>query len=315
LCESSAGRRIAAARVCRQFPEAFVLIAKGALHISALCSLKPYLNGENATELFELCGAKSARRVEELLATRFPKPDVRDSIRRLPMQRATPDAGSNANGPPILEDTTTQHSPKTPLEGARDSLFFSPADSQAARLPGPPPRAAAGRIEPLSADRFGVHFTADTEFRELLERVRGLAGHRLPSGDPDPDPDPDPKRIRRTTQARATCPGGGSARGLPARRKAVHVRFEGWAAVWLAQVPRARPHPALGGGRRADGGELAGPLRCSQQKRGDALLRQSPHTGGRRRAWRPQTAGGASQQRDVTNLERWRESESRRRRL
>jgi len=28
-----------------------------------------------------------------------------------------------------------------------------------------------------------VHFTADGEFRELLERVRGLAGHRLPSGD------------------------------------------------------------------------------------------------------------------------------------
>jgi hypothetical protein len=35
----------------------------------------------------------------------------------------------------------------------------------------------------LSADRYGVHFTADGEFRELLERVRGLAGHRLPSGD------------------------------------------------------------------------------------------------------------------------------------
>ena len=181
LCESSAGRRIAAARVCRKFPEAFALVAMGELHISALCSLKTYVNGENATELFDLCRGKSARRVEELLAARFPRPDVRDSIRRLPMQRAAPDVGSNANGPPILEHTTTQHSPKTPLEGASDSLCASPADSQAASLP--LPRAATGRIEPLSADRFGVHFTADTEFRELLERVRGLAGHRLPSGD------------------------------------------------------------------------------------------------------------------------------------
>src|SRR6185295_9311178 len=41
----------------------------------------------------------------------------------------------------------------------------------------------ARRLEPLSADRYGVHFTADGEFRELLERVRGLAGHRLPNGD------------------------------------------------------------------------------------------------------------------------------------
>ena len=101
MCESSAGRRIAAARVCRQFPEAFALVAKGGLHISALCSLKPYVNGENATELFELCSGKSARRVEELLAARFPKPDVRDSIRRLPMQRivaSASDAGIDAKG-------------------------------------------------------------------------------------------------------------------------------------------------------------------------------------------------------------------------
>src|SRR6185295_18589376 len=41
----------------------------------------------------------------------------------------------------------------------------------------------ARRLEPLSADRYGVHFTADGEFCELLERVRGLAGHRLPNGD------------------------------------------------------------------------------------------------------------------------------------
>ena len=39
------------------------------------------------------------------------------------------------------------------------------------------------RIEPLCADRYGVHFTADGEFCELFERVRGLAGHRLPNGD------------------------------------------------------------------------------------------------------------------------------------
>jgi 5-methylcytosine-specific restriction endonuclease McrA len=184
LCESSAGRRIAAARVCRQFPEGFALVANGDLHISALCLLKQHVNRENATELFELCRGKSARRVDELLAARFPKPDVRDSIRRLPMQRAAaPDAGSDANSAQILEDTTTQHPPETPLENAPDSLCAAPGDSQTARMLRPPSRAAAGRIEPLSADRFGVHFTADAEFRELLERVRGLAGHRLPSGD------------------------------------------------------------------------------------------------------------------------------------
>jgi hypothetical protein len=32
-------------------------------------------------------------------------------------------------------------------------------------------------------DRFGVHFTADLELRELIERARALTSHRLPKGD------------------------------------------------------------------------------------------------------------------------------------
>ena len=35
----------------------------------------------------------------------------------------------------------------------------------------------------LSTSRFGVHFTADAELRELIERARALASHRLPNGD------------------------------------------------------------------------------------------------------------------------------------
>jgi len=38
-------------------------------------------------------------------------------------------------------------------------------------------------LEALSADRFGVHFTADAELKELLERARALASHRLPKND------------------------------------------------------------------------------------------------------------------------------------
>jgi hypothetical protein len=128
LCESSAGRRIAAARVCRKFPEACALVAKGDLHISALCSLKPYVNLQNATELFELCSGKSARRVDELLAARFPKPNVRDSIRRLPMPLAVAtasDVGSEPSNAPISDETSRLDSPEIPVEGARDSLLFS----------------------------------------------------------------------------------------------------------------------------------------------------------------------------------------------
>src|SRR6187399_1324296 len=66
LCESTAGRHIGAARVCRKHPEAFALVASGALHASALSLLKKHLTAENAGELFELCKHRSARKVEEL---------------------------------------------------------------------------------------------------------------------------------------------------------------------------------------------------------------------------------------------------------
>src|SRR5881394_4009178 len=83
LCEATAGRHIAAARVCRRHPEVFAMVASGALHASALSLLRKHLTPENARELFALCKHRSARKVDELLAARFPRPDVRDLVRRL----------------------------------------------------------------------------------------------------------------------------------------------------------------------------------------------------------------------------------------
>src|SRR3954454_21771137 len=47
LCESTAGRHIAAARVCREHPEAFAMVASGALHASALSLLRKHLPSKN----------------------------------------------------------------------------------------------------------------------------------------------------------------------------------------------------------------------------------------------------------------------------
>src|SRR6187551_2839505 len=50
LCESTAGRHIAAARVCRDHPQVFAMVASGALHASALSLLRKHLTPENAAE-------------------------------------------------------------------------------------------------------------------------------------------------------------------------------------------------------------------------------------------------------------------------
>ena len=151
------------------------MVASGALHASALSLLRKHLTTDNAAELFVLCKQRSARKVEELLAARFPRPDVRDLVRRLPAQPGpTLDVGCAS------EKVPTEISLREPSDALEKTTATESRPREPLVAPAPP---KPGRLEPLSADRYGVHFTADREFRELLERVRGLAGHRLPSGD------------------------------------------------------------------------------------------------------------------------------------
>ena len=90
MSEGAAGRRVTAVRVCRRFPDAFGRVARGELHLCALCALASHLNAENAAELFAACKGKTRRQIEELLAVRFPRPDVREQIRRLPVRVQVP---------------------------------------------------------------------------------------------------------------------------------------------------------------------------------------------------------------------------------
>src|SRR6187549_2339418 len=94
MSEGTAGRRVTATRVCRRFPVAFERVARGELHLCALCALAPHLNSENSAELLEACRSKTRRQIEELLAARFPRPDVREQIRRLPVRAQVPPAAS-----------------------------------------------------------------------------------------------------------------------------------------------------------------------------------------------------------------------------
>jgi hypothetical protein len=183
FCKSSAGRRIAAARVCRKYPQAFARIARGELQLSALSLLAPHLTRENAAELFEGCKGRSCDQVEELLAARFPKPVLRDSIRCLPArpEGRTPDGGRERE---VLANTNTIGSDRPPAcavaEAGSETRAAETRRVDEAGTARPAPRArpatpAQRKLEPLSPDRFGVHFTADAKFRELLEEVRALA--------------------------------------------------------------------------------------------------------------------------------------------
>ncbi len=180
LSESSAGRRITAARVGRRFPGVFAAVARGELTLSILCALNPYLNQENAAELLGACGGMKRQQVEEILAARFPRPDVPESIRRLPVRAAAIEVTATA-----AESMLTAPVEVAPLTArAFEPGLILPAFAvEAPTTPiAPPSPSAKGRVEPLSVDRYGVHFTADGEFRDLLEAARALASHQLLAG-------------------------------------------------------------------------------------------------------------------------------------
>jgi 5-methylcytosine-specific restriction endonuclease McrA len=149
------------------------------------------LYSENATELFEACSGKSYEQALELLAARFPKPNVRDLIRRLPARSddRAPDIGSPPEVATLadratLAGTAASRSGSVDRAASLDSPGISPTTAHGpSAQPGPLPAPTRRALEPLSADRYGVHFTADAEFRELLAEVRALASHRHPGGD------------------------------------------------------------------------------------------------------------------------------------
>ena len=189
MSEGTAGRRVTAARVCRRFPDAFERVARGELHLCALCALAPHLNEQNAAEWFEACKGKTRRQIEELLAARFPRPDVREQIRRLPARGQGLTNGAVAEGMNgfVVQTMPAVRGLEAPVIAADLGSASGPAPSDGARVEvrvaDPRLRHRARELEPLSADRFGVHFTADAELRDLIERARALASHQIPRGD------------------------------------------------------------------------------------------------------------------------------------
>src|SRR6266545_831343 len=80
LSDETAFKRIRAARTARQFPSILAALADGRLHVSAVVLLAPYLTPANADELLTAAAHRSKAEIEQLLAERFPRPDLPDRL-------------------------------------------------------------------------------------------------------------------------------------------------------------------------------------------------------------------------------------------
>jgi hypothetical protein len=187
--EDEACRRIDAARIARKWPMIFARIAGGEVSLTVLGKLKPVLTDENATELLDAVSGRTVREAERILAARFPKPDVADSIRKLP------DAKRAGSRPGALEKRSS-----TPESASIAELMnVSAGESERAAAPAsggttcgnagtrekdePKRPADRGRMQPLSAERIQVKFTASRALEEKIELARDLMSHGNPQGD------------------------------------------------------------------------------------------------------------------------------------
>ena len=171
LSEDSAFKRIRAARVARQFPLVFAMLADGRLHLSAVGVLAPHLTPENVDGLLAAATHQSKAAIERLLAERFPQPDL---PARIEGRAAAP---------------TNERSAPGRIEVADDQLApgrvkFSDMKLQlATAVESPSPETARPRVAPLAPGRFGLQFTVGQETHEKLRYAQALLGHAVPTGD------------------------------------------------------------------------------------------------------------------------------------
>jgi hypothetical protein len=151
--EDAAYKRIRVARLAREFPALYGMLADGRLHVSALMTLSAYLTAENADGLLAAAANQTRAGIERLIAERFPQPDLPTLV--LPV--TAPTCGSQL---------------------APGRVNFSPTE-HAARLSEPP-----SRVAPLAPQRFAVQFTMDQETHDDLLYAQALLGHSVPNGDP-----------------------------------------------------------------------------------------------------------------------------------
>jgi len=180
LSEHAAFHRITAARTARRFPVLLRMLAEGSLNLTSVRLLAPHLDEDNQEELRSAATGKSRRELEELLARRFPQPDVASSIRKLPGPRPTLEASALP-----LEGGATVASPSdpgaTPVSQAEEGSGGPP---RSPALSAPVPSSAFRPVvTPLAPDRYQITFAAGAETREKLLLAQDLLRHTIPSGD------------------------------------------------------------------------------------------------------------------------------------
>ena len=207
LSEDEAQRRTRAARTARTFPVLFEMLAEGAIHLTGLLLLAPYLTADNHAELLARARFRTKREIEHLVAELAPRPDVPARIEPLgprgaaaanswqaytaslrgPVRDLVPGVGAGDGPPDVGADSCADACDGTgdgppdvadSCDGAGDAdatESFAPARVE--------DQASVAVSKPLGPLRYRVEFTASERYVALLEEARNLLQHQMPERD------------------------------------------------------------------------------------------------------------------------------------
>jgi hypothetical protein len=179
LSESEAFHRQTAARIARRFPIVFSLLERRQIHLTAVCLLRDYLTVENHRDLLAEASNKTKLQVQELLAQRFPRPDVASYIRKLP-SRAACEVSEHSPRPTAGEVGTSSVGAAGEHSAHAEPRMLAPASPPPASAPRAPARA---KVEPTSEARYRIQLNASSTLKEKLELFQALVSHSIPNSD------------------------------------------------------------------------------------------------------------------------------------
>lgn len=239
---SAAVRRIRSARCAVRFPVAYEMLKKNELTVSTLSQVSRALTVANHGELFLRIRGKSQREVEAVLAEYQPTPMPPDRVRTVVVRVPVPSGEARkANAVAVaaaasefdtVESVEQTLAPVSQLASCSDACEKSAYNRNGCDAE---TTSAASTDGAIFERRVLIQFTASEAFTAKLERIRSLAGHRLPPNasleqlfelamDLMIDREDHAKRIERREKRRQRTEGQGTSRAKSARQLPVSIR-------------------------------------------------------------------------------------------
>ena len=243
---SAAVRRIRTARSAARFPRIYAMLQNNEVTLSTVAQSSRALTESNHGEILSRICGKSQREVEAVLAEYHPTPMPRDRVRTVVVRVPVPSgevrkAGAAAPAAPAF-DTAEPAEQMVHVSNCSDACEKSTYNRNGCDAESPSATSTDGST---FERRVHVQFGASEAFMAKLERIRSLAGHRLPPNasleelfelamDLMIDREDPAKRIKRRDRGRkggtrtSNSPSSISDRRVPAAlRDAVFQRDEG----------------------------------------------------------------------------------------